>query len=76
MAAAQVAAQPSAMKQAFGSAITQFTGTTGGAMFQRGLSQMSGPSSLPSSYNPQNDPELYSTPPTNIGGPNDPSNWA
>jgi len=76
MAAAQVAAQPSAMKQAFGSAITQFTGTTGGAMFQRGLSQMSGPSSPSYSYNPQNDPELYSTPPTNIGGPNDPSNWA
>ena len=76
MAAAQVAAQPSAMKQAFGSAITQFTGTTGGSMYQRGLSQMSGPSSPSYSYNPQNDPELYSTPPTNIGGPNDPSNWA
>lgn len=59
MAAAQVAAQPSAMKQAFGSAITQFTGTTGGAMFQRGLSQMRGPSSASSSYNPQNDPEIY-----------------
>jgi hypothetical protein len=77
MAAAQVAAQPSAMKQAFGSAITQFTGTTGGAMFQRGLSQMAGPSSSPySSYNPQNDPEIYSIPSTNIGGPTDPSNWA
>lgn len=76
MAAAQVAAQPSAMKQAFGSAITQFTGTTGGAMFQRGLSQMSGSQSPTSSYNPQNDPEIYSTPSTNIGGPNDPSNWA
>jgi hypothetical protein len=76
MAAAQVAAQPSAMKQAFGSAITQFTGTTGGAMFQRGLSQMGGSQSPYSSYNPQNDPEIYSTPSTNIGGPNDPSNWA
>ena len=76
MAAAQVAAQPSAMKQAFGSAITQFTGTTGGAMFQRGLSQMRGPSSASSSYNPQNDPEIYSYPSTNIGGPTDPSNWA
>jgi hypothetical protein len=76
MAAAQVAAQPSAMNQAFGSAITQFTGTTGGAMFQRGLSQMGGSQSPYSSYNPQNDPEIYSLPPTNIGGPTDPSNWA
>ena len=76
MAAAQVAAQPSAMNQAFGSAITQFTGTTGGSMYQRGLTQMAGNQSPYSSYNPQNDPELYSTPPTNIGGPNDPSNWA
>ena len=76
MAAAQVAAQPSAMKQAFGSAITQFTGTTGGAMFQRGLSKMGGSQSPYSSYNPQNDPEIYSTPSTNIGGPTDPSNWA
>ena len=76
MAAAQVAAQPSAMKQAFGSAITQFTGTTGGSMYQRGLTQMAGNQSPYSSYNPQNDPELYSTPSTNIGGPTDPSNWA
>ena len=78
MAAAQVAAQPSAMKQAFGSAITQFAGTTGGALFQQGLGQMRGPSSSPYSslYNPQNDPEIYSLPPTNIGGPTDPSNWA
>ena len=78
MAAAQVAAQPSAMNQAFGSAITQFAGTTGGALFQQGLGQMRGPSSSPysSSYNPQNDPEIYSLPPTNIGGPTDPSNWA
>ena len=75
MAAAQVAAQPSAMKQAFGSAITQFTGTTGGSMYQRGLTQMAGNQSPYSSYNPQNDPEIYSLPPTNIGGPNDPSNW-
>ena len=76
MAAAQVAAQPSAMKQAFGSAITQFTGTTGGSMYQRGLTQMAGNQSPYSSYNPQNDPEIYSLPPTNIGGPTDPSNWA
>ena len=76
MAAAQVAAQPSAMNQAFGSAIGNFTGTVGGALFQRGLGQMRGPSSLPSSYNPQNDPELYSPPPTNNGVPNEPSNWA
>jgi hypothetical protein len=76
MAAAQVAAQPSAMKQAFGSAITQFTGTTGGSMYQRGLTQMAGNQSPYSSYNPQNDPEIYSTPSTNIGGPTDPSNWA
>jgi len=68
MAAAQVAAQPSAMNQAFGSAIGNFTGTVGGALFQRGLSQMRGPSSPSSSYNPQNDPEinpnLYSPTPT------------
>lgn len=77
LAAAQVAAQPSAMKQAFGSAIQQFTGTVGGSMYQRGLSQMAGSSSSPySSYNPQNDPEIYSLPPTNTGGPTDPSNWA
>lgn len=78
MAAAQVAAQPSAMRQAFGSAIQQFTGTVGGSMYQRGLSQMAGSSSSPysSSYNPQNDPEIYSMPSTNIGGPTDPSNWA
>ena len=59
MAAAQVAAQPSAMNQAFGSAIGNFTGTVGGALFQRGLGQMRGPSSPSSSYNPQNDPEIY-----------------
>lgn len=78
MAAAQVAAQPSAMNQAFGSAIGNFTGTVGGALFQQGLGQMRGPSSSPysSSYNPQNDPEIYSLPPTNIGGPTDSSNWA
>lgn len=77
MAAAQVAAQPSAMQQAFGSAIQQFTGTVGGSMYQRGLSQMTGPSSSPySSYNPQNDPEVYAFPPGNIGGPTDSSNWA
>jgi len=77
MAAAQAAAQPSAMQQAFGSAIQQFTGTVGGSMYQRGLSQMTGPSSSPySSYNPQNDPEVYAFPPGNIGGPTDPSNWA
>jgi hypothetical protein len=75
MAAAQVAAQPSAMNQAFGSAIGNFTGTVGGALFQRGLGQMRGPSNASTSYNPQNDPEIYSLPPTNIGGPNDPSNW-
>jgi hypothetical protein len=75
LAAAQVAAQPSAMNQAFGSAIGNFTGTVGGALFQRGLGQMRGPSSASTSYNPQNDPEIYSLPPTNIGGPNDPSNW-
>jgi hypothetical protein len=75
--AAQVAAQPSAMKQAFGSAIQQFTGTVGGSMYQRGLSQMAGSSSqyMPSSYDPESDASLYA-PPTNIGGPTDPSNWA
>jgi len=59
MAAAQVSAQPSAMNQAFGSAIGNFTGTVGGALFQQGLGQMRGPSSPSSSYNPQNDPEIY-----------------
>jgi len=49
---------------------------------QQGLSsammksyEPTGRSFIGSGYNPQNDPEIYSTPPGNIGGPNDPSNW-
>jgi hypothetical protein len=52
---------------AFGSAISAAGGMYGGAKMQQGMSQY-----RPSSF----DPEIYSTPSTNIGGPNDPSNWA
>ena len=67
MTAAQVAAMPDPTMAAFGSAISAAGGMYGGAKMQQGMSQY-----RPSSF----DPELYSTPSTNIGGPNDPSNWA
>jgi hypothetical protein len=72
--AAQVAAMPDPTMAAFGSAISSAGGFAGGAFTQRGLSGMQG--GARSSYNPQNDPELYAIPPGNIGGPTDPSNWA
>jgi hypothetical protein len=70
--AAQVAAMPDPTMAAIGGAISSAGGFAGGAYTQRGLSGMGG---VRSSYNPMNDAELYSIPPGNIGGPNDPSNW-
>ena len=82
MTAAQVAAMPDPTMAAFGSAISQAGGLYGGAKMQQGMSsammksyEPTGRSFIGSGYNPQNDPEIYSTPPGNIGGPNDPSNW-
>jgi hypothetical protein len=72
--AAQVAAMPDPTMAAIGGAISSAGGFAGGAFTQRGLSGMQG--GVRSSYNPQNDPELYAIPPGNIGGPTDPSNWA
>jgi hypothetical protein len=72
--AAQVAAMPDPTMAAIGSAISSAGGFAGGAYTQRGLMGMQG--GPRSSYNPQNDPELYAIPPGNIGGPTDPSNWA
>lgn len=64
--AAQVAAMPDPAMAAIGSAISQAGGFAGGAYTQRGLMQQM-PSAYPSaSYNPQNDPEIYSFPRTNI----------
>ena len=65
--AAQVAAMPDPTMAAFGSAISTAGGMYGGAKMQQGMSQY-----RPSSF----DPEIYSSPRTNIGGPTDPSNWA
>jgi hypothetical protein len=67
MTAAQVAAMPDPTMAAFGSAISAAGGMYGGAKMQQGMSQY-----RPSSF----DPEIYSSPRTNIGGPTDPSNWA
>jgi hypothetical protein len=77
LTAAQVAAAPSPMQQAAQTAFTNFGGVAGGALSQYGMYQglMAGQRGPSPSYNPQNDPELYSIPPGNIGGPNDPSNW-
>jgi len=74
--AAQVAAMPDPTMAAIGSAISQAGGFAGGAYTQRGLMQQMPSSYQPGSYNPQNDPEIYALPPTNIGGPTDYSNWA
>ena len=78
LTAAQVAAAPSPMQQAAQTAFTNFGGVAGGALSQYGMYQglMAGQAGPSPSYNPQNDPEIYSLPPTNIGGPTDPSNWA
>ena len=78
MQAAQAAAMPDPRMAAIGSAISSAGGFAGGAFTQRGLAAGArGPSSsyIPSSYDPESDPNLYSTP-TNIGGPTDSSNWA
>jgi hypothetical protein len=65
---------PDPTMAAIGSAISSAGGFAGGAYTQRGLMQQM-PGGYSSSYNPQNDPEIYSFPRTNIGGPTDPSNW-
>jgi hypothetical protein len=64
--AAQVAAMPDPTMAAIGSAISQAGGFAGGAYTQRGLMQQMPSSYQPGSYNPQNDPEIYSFPRTNI----------
>ena len=68
LTAAQVAAAPSPMQQAAQTAFTNFGGVAGGALSQYGMYQglMAGQGGLSPSYNPQNDPELYSFPRTNI----------
>jgi hypothetical protein len=73
--AAQVAAMPDPTMAAIGGALSSAGGFAGGAYTQRGLMQQGTGGYRPSSYNPQNDAELYSIPPGNIGGPTDPSNW-
>ena len=68
LTAAQVAAAPSPMQQAAQTAFTNFGGVAGGALSQYGMYQglMAGQAGPSPSYNPQNDPELYSFPRTNI----------
>jgi hypothetical protein len=68
LTAAQVAAAPSPMQQAAQTAFTNFGGVAGGALSQYGMYQglMAGQRGPSPSYNPQNDPELYSFPRTNI----------
>lgn len=69
LTAAQVAAAPSPMQQAAQTAFTNFGGVAGGALSQYGMYQglMAQQPGVyrASSYNPQNDPELYSIPATN-----------
>jgi hypothetical protein len=74
--AAQVAAMPDPTMAAIGSAISSAGGFAGGAYTQRGMMQQGAGGYRAGSYNPQNDPEIYALPPTNIGGPTDYSNWA
>ena len=68
LTAAQVAAAPSPMQQAAQTAFTNFGGVAGGALSQYGMYQglMAGQAGPSPSYNPQNDPEIYSFPRTNI----------
>ena len=68
LTASQVAAAPSPMQQAAQTAFTNFGGVAGGALSQYGMYQglMAGQGGPSPSYNPQNDPELYSFPRTNI----------
>jgi hypothetical protein len=73
--AAQVAAMPDPTMAAIGSAISSAGGFAGGAYTQRGLMQQMPGAYRTGSYNPQNDPEIYALPPTNIGGPADSVNW-
>ena len=75
MTAAQVAAMPDPTMAAFGSAISAAGGMYGGAKMQQGLMQQGSGGYRAGSYNPQNDPEIYSFPRTNIGGPTDSANW-
>ena len=67
LTAAQVAAAPSPMQQAAQTAFTNFGGVAGGALSQYGMYQglMAGQRGPSPSYNPMNDPELYSIPATN-----------
>ena len=74
--AAQVAAMPDPTMAAIGSSLSSAGGFAGGMYTQRALAQQGGGGYRAGSYNPQNDPEIYSLPPTNIGGPADYSNWA
>ena len=64
--AAQVAAMPDPTMAAIGSAISSAGGFAGGAYTQRGLMQQMPGGYSSGSYNPQNDPEIYSFPRTNI----------
>lgn len=73
--AAQVAAMPDPTMAAIGGSLSQVGGLIGGAYMMKGLSKQPGGQSFPSPYNPQNDPEIYALPPTNIGGPSDSANW-
>ena len=73
--AAQVAAMPDPTMAAIGGALSSAGGFAGGAYTQRGMMQQMPGGYSSGSYNPQNDPEIYSFPRTNIGGPTDPSNW-
>ena len=63
--AAQVAAMPDPTMAAIGGALSSAGGFAGGAYTQRGMMQQM-PGGYSSSYNPQNDPEIYSFPRTNI----------
>ncbi|NBS69236.1 hypothetical protein EBT31_10040 [bacterium] len=72
--AAQVAAMPDPKMAAIGQGISSMGGFLGGGMAQQGM--MRGGGGYPrASYNPMNDPELYSFPSSNIGGPMDSANW-
>lgn len=69
LTAAQVAAQPSPMQQAFGSALSGFAGQVGGMLGQRGANQMA--MADYAKYFPQQTPSYtpysFSFPSTNVG---------
>ena len=74
--AAQVAAMPDPKMAAIGQGISSMGGFLGGGMAQQGMMGMRGGGGYPrASYSPMNDPELYSFPSSNIGGPMDSANW-